>query len=246
MIDVGIVSVQKKKGFITGARARKIDVKDSLGDEIVVLPIEVRTVLSASSFFGRYILRKRISTAESILKEKGARLILHTRSCKAVCNEVSDAENNEFGIPMPELLNCFEMYMKKAGGKTQKRLVVSDRYLRCANIEFLSSLCLYAKEIVLKTEELKKAEEIADMIFYDFGIWIEAEKYEGNIKLVPGEVVIDADGKVIKAGDLVLDGVDYGLEFGCYDINAAEAAERIKKYKTLKIKNIKSGNNGKL
>ena len=136
MISVGIVSVHKKKGILSGLGTKNLEVKKSFGGEVVFIPVEVRYVLSETSTIGRAILKRRIKSAERILAQMGVNIITHTgESDTDVCCKR--------GIPSDELLNCFAICMKKYGVKSNKRkLIKIDKELAFADEDALSTLCL--------------------------------------------------------------------------------------------------------
>ena len=237
MISVGIVSVQKRKGILSDLGAKNLEVKKSFGDEIVFIPVEVRSVFSETSTIGKLILKGRIKSAERILAQMGVNIITHTgkRNIDVCCKR---------GIPSDELLNCFAICMKKYGVKSNKRkLIIIDKKLDFADANALSKLCLYAQNILLKTERIAEAEKMAEKIFIEFGVWIEVEEHSRKFKTGPSSMLIDADKGIIRVADLIVDGIDYGIDFGNYKINTQEVTEKIKKLNKLQIKYLKSGSN---
>lgn len=237
MISVGIVSVQKKKGILKDLGAKKLEVKESFGDKVVFVPVEVRSVFSGTSAIGKLILKRRIKAAERILSQMGVDIITHTgESDTDVCCKR--------GIPSDELLNCFAICMKKYGVKSNKsKLIIIDKKLTFADTDALSKLCLYAQNISLKTERVPEAERNAEKIFVEFGVWIEVEEYSRNFKTGPSSMLIDADKGIIRVADLIVDGIDYGIDFGDYKINTEDVTKRIKELNKLQIKYLKSGSN---
>ncbi len=237
MISVGIVSVQKKKGILKDLSAKNLEVKESFGDEVAFFPVEVRSVFSETSAIGKLILKRRIKSAERLLAQMGVNIITHTGESDAdVCCKR--------GIPSDELLNCFAICMKKYGVKSNKsKLIIIDKELTFADADALSRLCLYAQNISLKTERIAEAERTAEKIFIEFGVWIEVEEYSRNFKTGPSSMLIDADKGIIRVADLIVDGIDYGIDFGDYKINTEDVTKRIKELNKLQIKYLKSGSN---
>ena len=237
MISVGIVSVQKKKGILSGLGAKNLEVKKSFGTEVIFVPVEVSSVFSSASAIGRAILKRRIKSAERFLVKMGVNIITHS-------NESETDTCCKINIPSDELLNCFVICMKKYGVKSNKsKLIIIDKELVFADADALSTLCLYAQNITLKTRHIAEAEKTAEKIFTEFGVWIEVEDCVKNFKASPSSMMIDADKGIIRVADLIVDGIDYGIDFGNYKINTQEVTEKIKKLNKLQIKHLKSGSN---
>lgn len=244
MISVGIVSVQKKRRSLIDFGMKNITLKEKFGDEVLFIPIEVCSAFSSSSAIGKAVLKKRIRIAERMLKDLGVNIITRTNDCNDIDEIENDTSCSENGIPLDELLNCFIFCMKKCGIKSVKnKLIINDRQLIFADIYSISSVCLYAKNILLKTDFTEEAEKIAEKIFFEFGVWIEIEQYEKDFKASPSTMLIDADRGIIRVADMIIDGVDYGIDCRNYNINIQDVLNKIKKINKIQIKNMKSGNN---
>lgn len=132
--------------------------------------------------------------------------------------------------------------IEKIGPGINSRLKLYDQKLAVATLSFLETLCLKAKYITIYTDCVAQAEQMAEEILEEFGLYINVFGYTEHANQT-ADILIDADRRLIRVGrDFVINGAELDLDLCGYPVAAGDIMAclggRVRGYR---IKNFLSG-----
>lgn len=230
MISVGLVSVQRINNFLSFVKDKRIKVCDKISD--VFTPVEINVYKSINP----KRLYKKVKKAQSILSKRGINNFVYTSEVIRLLGM-----NAYKGIPLTNLLQCFGYLYDKIYTERYNTICLYDKELKLFNYENLSQIICLAKNIIIYTSDIGRALDIAESLFFEYGALLNVKEYTN--KSEPSHMVIDADNKKIRVGDIVVDGLDYDVDCGKYDVDIRPLIDNLESGDFFKIKNLRSGKN---
>lgn len=244
MSTIGIISVPKKSKSLHGRIFSRVVIKESFGDNPKYIAAETFSSAEDIAKMSGLRLRLLINKAKKKLKATGAEVILFSSEFKACAGDKYKCEaEKSYKIPRRMLPECFAFAVNLARkNKTLNTLTVSDESLSLVSYEFLAKICCIAKNITVCTNCIGQAEDIAERIFTQYGVYVTVKS--GTLPTNnTSQAVIDADLRMVRVDDFIIDKAEFYSNSGAYQTDAAEEAAFLGERNNLKIKNWISGKN---
>ena len=192
MINIGVLSVQKRKGKLIQVAEKSIgEIKFSVAEisypNCKVAPVE------------KLLSKILTALARRSLKSSGAEIII---------SESHECNLGNVEIPLTD------EYMKICASETAERMRFTDGtvYLLDKKMDFtdynlLVNICLKTKSFCIITDNINKTENLCEELYRDYGIYPDIYDYSHKIPY-RAETVIDFDNRRIKLNsNIIIDGV---------------------------------------
>lgn len=217
-MKIGIISgcQGEKKSFFAFFKNRRI--KEYLFNSFKVNQIILRGKVS----------EKKIQKAEKRLNEAGCSFVIKEKYLKNE-TQLKDIKVLENKVFFESAFELYKEYVRLLELKAYKmKVLIIDKNLSAVNGEFLKRLCFYSSKCDILTEEVRRAEEIADYIFKHNGFFVSAKE---TVSQSSYDAVFDLDNKHLKmAGRVFINKLNLGLdEFSQFDINMFELLYMLEK-----------------
>ena len=192
MINIGVLSAQKRKGKLIQVAEKNIE-------EIKFTVAEISYPNCKIALVEKLLSKVLTALAKRILKSSGAEIIL---------NESPDCNLGNVEIPLTD------EYVKRCASETAERMEFTDGavYLLDKDMEFtdynlLVNICLKTKNLCIITDNISKTEYLCEELNMDYGIYPDIYDYSHKIPY-RAETVIDFDNRRIKLNsNIIIDGV---------------------------------------
>lgn len=198
-----IIRCQRGKGFNIISLFKNKRIKEK-----IVKTADFELVLMQAEICGRS-LDKKLLKAEKRLKKYGADVVLKGDDLKSEAEEKVLLES-EARLFIRLALKLYTEYIRLLDLKAYKqKLLIIDRGCKAVSKSIMETVCFYSAKCRIITDNLKKAERIAEHIFKENGFYTEVSE-SGEKK--DFDAVIDVDKKTLKiSGKAFTDKIDTGI-----------------------------------
>ena len=185
----------------------------------------------------RKTLKKRLDKKEKKLYSKGFGTVIKALDIKTE-KELLELEKLEKKVFLKFSYPLYKEYLKILELKPYKmRVLLIDKDLSAIDKEFLERLCFYSSNCSILTENIRFAEDLADIMQKQNGYYIEIKN---SVKTGDFDAVFDLRKRVLKVAEKVyIDNIDFGIsELSKYNVSSFEVQYVLEKmgYKTEYIK----------
>lgn len=242
MIIIGIISVPKKRTSLAGMLTGGVRIKEEFGDNPTYLVAETAAGERDLARMRKISVARIIRRAERKLRRLGAMRILMAENCREYAPFLKERIYKSYSIPAVRIFEGFEAARKMMGYNVIKNVLVTDRELTAVSYEKLVNLCKMAEKISVCTTETERAEEMAERLFYEYGVCIQIRSEVCDEDRRKVQAVIDTDNAKVRIGDFCIDGAEFRSKSGDYKTDAAEETACLGEENTLEIEKWISGN----
>ena len=219
MIRLGILTVrQEKSGFWQKIR-RPVILKEEFSTQAQFLVGEFSWTKEEIRRLPLWLTRRFYDRGQRVLARRGCAWIAPDTTCSASFSLQGEKEIGLIcAIPPEKITECINCFLAQEGMAVPSRAYVKCRQVSVLEQGLLDSLCLRVHSLTLCTEEIQKAEELAENLCTEYGFYPEVRDIACH---VPSRaMLVDLDTGVVRMGrDVMADGMELALDLHGYRVN---------------------------
>lgn len=219
MIRLGILTVRREKAGFWKKIQKPVILKEEFTTQAQFLVGEFSWTKEEVLRLPLWLARRLYASGQRFLARQGCTGIAPDVACSASFSLHGEKEVGLiYAIPPKKMTECINWFLAQEGIAVPSRAYVKCRQMSALEQGLLDSLCLHVQSLIFCTEEINKAEELAEKLCTDYGFYPEIRDIACH---VPSRaMLIDLDAGVVRMGrDIMADGMEVILDLHGYHVN---------------------------